>query len=260
MQNLKITLVQANQHWEDKAANLAHFDDLLSGIGQTDLIVLPEMFHTGFSMHAPELAEEMNDSQAMDWLRARAKEKNSAFYTSFIAKENGSYYNRGIFMLPSGAYEVYDKQKLFSLAGEDQVFTSGDQKVITEYKGWKILLQICYDLRFPEISRNHLTTNQTPAYDVMLYIANWPERRSAHWKALLTARAIENQSFVAGVNRVGTDGTGLTYTGDSTVNDALGNSILLFDPAIESTQTIEIEKEKLNEIRTQLAFLKDISC
>lgn len=257
MQDLKITLVQASQYWEDKRANLAHFDALLEHAGETDLILLPEMFHTGFSMNAESLAEPMEDSSAVSWLRAKAAEKNSAFYTSFIAEENGAYFNRGIFMLPSGEYEVYDKRKLFSLAGEEKVYTPGTQQKIIEYKGWKLLLQICYDLRFPEIARNGLDSNHSPAYDVILYIANWPEKRAHHWKSLLTARAIENQCFVAGLNRVGEDGKHLSYSGDSSVTDALGNKIVTFEASQESLQTIALGKSGLDEIRTQLAFLRD---
>lgn len=257
MQDLRITLVQATQAWEDKAANLAHFDALLQEVKDTDLILLPEMFHTGFSMNPENLAEKMEDSSAMRWLTAKAAEKNCAIYTSFIAEAGGAYYNRGIFMFPSGEFKIYDKRKLFSLAGEDEVFTAGTEKVIVEYKGWKLLLQICYDLRFPEISRNYLNSNHSPAYDVILYIANWPEKRSAHWKALLTARAIENQCYVAGLNRVGQDGKALTYSGDSSITDALGNKIVTFEAAQESLQTIGLEKAPLDEVRAQLAFLRD---
>ncbi len=259
MQDLNITLVQADQQWENKAANLSHFDALLENVGTTDLILLPEMFHTGFSMNPQALAEKMEDSSAMRWLSAKAAEKNSAIYTSFMAEENGSYFNRGIFMLPSGEFEIYDKRKLFSLAGEDQVFTAGTEKKIVEYKGWKLLLQICYDLRFPEIARNHLDSNHSPTFDVILYIANWPAKRSTHWKTLLAARAIENQCFVAGLNRVGEDGKALIYSGDSSVTDALGNKIVTFEASQESLQTIGLEKLKLDEVRSQLAFLRDAS-
>lgn len=257
MQDLRITLVQADQRWEDKAANLAHFDILLEKALPTDLILLPEMFHTGFSMQAKALAEKMDDSSAMRWLTDKAAEKNSAIYTSFIAEENGAYYNRGVFMLPDGSHAIYDKRKLFSLAGEHEVYTAGSEKKIIEYKGWKILLQICYDLRFPEIARNSLDSNHSPVYDVILYVANWPERRSAHWKALLTARAIENQCFVAGLNRVGEDGKGLRYSGDSSLTDALGNQAVTFEVHKESLQTATLQKAGLDEIRKQLAFLKD---
>lgn len=258
MQDLNVTLVQANQHWEDKAANLAHFDALLSDTDRTDLIVLPEMFHTSFSMNAEALAEDMNDSMAVRWLTAKAKEKTTAIYTSFIAKEDGHYFNRGIFIFPSGEFKIYDKRKLFGLAGEDQVFTAGDRRIIVEYKGWKILLQICYDLRFPEISRNFITSDQTAAFDVILYVANWPERRSAHWKALLSARAIENQCYVLGLNRVGLDGKNLNYSGDSGLFTLLGEKHGGMEPGQEKSETVQLNYNALIALREQLPFLRDI--
>ena len=260
MQNLTVTLVQCQQFWEDKTANLAHFDSLLKEIETTDLILLPEMFHTGFSMNPAKLAESMEDSLALNWLKKTANEKNSAIYTSFIAQENNAFFNRGIFMFPSGDFKIYDKRKLFSLAGEHEVFTAGTKETIIEYLGWKIQLQICYDLRFPEIARNRWVSNENPAYDVMLYVANWPEKRALHWKTLLAARAIENQCFVVGVNRVGKDGKALDYSGDSAVIDPLGNQFVTFEYAQEAVKKVELNKEKLDEIRKQLSFLKDVSC
>lgn len=258
MQNLNVTLVQCQQFWEDKSANLAHFDTLLEEIESTNLILLPEMFHTSFSMNPKALAESMEDSMALNWLKKTANEKNCAIYTSFIAQENNAFYNRGIFMFPAGNFEIYDKRKLFSLAGEQKVFTAGTKETIIEYLGWKIQLQICYDLRFPEIARNRWVSNENPAYDVLLYIANWPEKRALHWKTLLTARAIENQSYVIGVNRVGKDGKRLDYSGDSAAIDALGNQLVSFDYAQEALKAVELSKEKLDEIRKQLSFLKDV--
>ncbi len=260
MQDLKVTLIQCKQFWEDKTANLAHFDSLLESVSNTDLILLPEMFHTGFSMNPYSLAESMDNSMAINWLVKTAKEKNSAIYTSFIAKENDCFYNRGIFIFPDGNFEIYDKRKLFSLAGEHEVFTAGTKETIVEYLGWKIQLQICYDLRFPEIARNRWVSNENPAYDVLLYVANWPEKRALHWKTLLAARAIENQCFVVGLNRIGQDGKALNYIGNSTVIDALGNQLVTIQDAQESIENIELNKEKLNEVRNQLSFIKDVSC
>ena len=260
MQNLTVTLVQCEQFWEDKTANLAHFDSLLKEIETTDLILLPEMFHTSFSMNPAKLAESMEDSLALKWLRKTAFEKNCAIYTSFIAQENDAFYNRGIFMFPAGNFEIYDKRKLFSLAGEQEVFTAGAKETIIEYLGWKIQLQICYDLRFPEIARNRWVSSENPAYDILLYVANWPEKRVLHWKTLLAARAIENQSYVIGVNRVGKDGKAIDYSGDSAVIDVLGNQLVTFEYAQEAIKKIELNKEKLDEIRKQLAFLKDVNC
>ena len=258
MSNLNVTLVQTQQFWEDKQANLNHLDKVLTTIGKTDLIVLPEMFNTSFSMNAEILAEEMADSEALLWLKKAATEKSCAIYTSFIVKDKGHFYNRGIFMLPSGEYTKYDKRQLFSLAGEDQIFSPGKDQVIVEYKDWKILLQICYDLRFPEIQRNGLDRDGKPVYDLLLTIANWPKSRSLHWKTLLSARAIENQCYVVGVNRVGQDGKGLEYTGDSAVIDLLGHKTALEsgeDNLISST----LNKDTLNEMRRKIPFLKDIS-
>ncbi len=260
MQDLKITAVQCHQFWEDKEANLAHFDSLLETIENTDLILLPEMFHTGFSMNPQILAETMEDSMALRWLKKTAQAKNSAIYTSFIAKENSHYYNRGIFMFPNGDFETYDKRKLFSLAGEDEIFTAGKKETIVKYLGWKIQLQICYDLRFPEMARNRWISNENPAYDVLLYIANWPEKRALHWKTLLTARAIENQCYVLGVNRVGLDGKSLNYSGDSAIIDALGNQLVTFEGGEESIKSVELIKKNLDAIRKQLSFIKDVSC
>lgn len=260
MSNLKVTLVQSSQFWEDKTQNLAHFDAVIKTINNTDLVILPEMFHTGFSMRAAELAEKMESSQAMQWMKNTAMQKNIAIYSSFIAEENGQFFNRGIFMFPTGEYTVYDKRQLFSLAGEDQFYSAGSSAQIVTYKNWKIQLQICYDLRFPELVRNEIKPNGEPAYDVILYIANWPEKRAHHWKTLLLARAIENQCYVVGVNRVGVDGKTLNYSGNSTIVDALGNSIVTFHDGEASHKTAELNKEEINKTRAQLAFLKDRSC
>jgi omega-amidase len=258
MQDLRITLVQADQRWEDKAGNIKHYEDLLCEVSETDLILLPEMFHTGFTMNAVEMAEEMNDSLGLDWLKQLAKKKNAAVYTSLIIREGTAFYNRGVFVFPDGFIEYYDKQKSFGLAGEDKVFTAGMSEKIVEYKGWKIMLQICYDLRFPELVRNKMI-NGTPKYDILLYVANWPERRAEHWKTLLKARAIENQCFVAGVNRVGVDGKQLNYCGDSVFIDGLGNENYLNESEKE-VKTFILEPNELGEIRATLPFLKDQSC
>lgn len=258
MSNIKVSLVQTKQFWEDKEANLAHLDHVLAEIGETDLIVLPEMFNTSFSMNPSQLAEEMSNSMSLNWLKERSAQKASAIYTSFIVKEENQFFNRGIFMLPSGEFFKYDKRQLFSLAGEDRVFSGGSKRVVIEYKGWKILLQICYDLRFPEIQRNNLDAEMNPEYDMMLTVANWPKSRSLHWTTFLTARAVENQCYVVGVNRVGVDGKGLEYSGDSAVVDALGNKISC-EAGKESVISVELEKDKLQQIRSQIPFLKDIN-
>lgn len=256
MQNLRVTLVQANQVWENKTANFKNYSRLLEGIS-TDLILLPEMFNTGFSMNAADLAEDFDASASIDWLKQESRQRNAAFYTSLMVRDRGNYYNRGVFVEPSGAVHYYDKRKTFSLAGEDTVFSRGVQERIVHYSGFNFQLQICYDLRFPEIGRNRLDSNQFPVFDVMLFVANWPEKRTEHWKALLKARAIENQCYVIGVNRVGKDGKELNYSGDSLLIDALGDAQGCL-PEKEGAVTFVIKKDELNKIREMLPFLRDM--
>lgn len=258
MQDLRITLVQANQIWEDKLANLAHYESLLEDVKETDLIVLPEMFHTCFSMRPERLAEKMDTSIGLDWLKKQAETRNAAFYTSLIIEEDGKYYNRGVFVEPDGAIMVYDKRKRFGLAGEDAVFAAGIYEKIVHYKGWNINLQICYDLRFPENVRNYLVDGGA-RYDVIIYVANWPERRSTHWNTLLKARAIENQAYVVGVNRVGEDANQLVYSGDSQLITALGEVISTIQPTTETVETHVLKQTDIQAIRENLPFLKDSS-
>ncbi|MCE3297106.1 MAG: amidohydrolase [Crocinitomicaceae bacterium] len=257
MQDLKLSLVQCSQYWEDKAQNLGHMEILLSGIEETDLILLPEMFHTAFSMNAQDLAENCENSGAIVWLKQQAAIKNAAIYTSFIAEEEGNYFNRGIFVYPDGKTVFYNKRKLFTLAKEEETYTPGNEQVIVRWKDWSINLQICYDLRFPEISRNRLTATGEAEYDLCLYVANWPERRAHHWKSLLAARAIENQCYVAGLNRVGEDGKQLTYSGDSNVYNALGEKLAADAPGKEEIITALLSKTDLLQVRQNLNFLKD---
>jgi omega-amidase len=255
MRDLRITLVQANQIWEDKQANLNHFEQLIAEV-ETDLLVFPEMFHTGFSMNPEKLAERMMDSQGLTWLKRIAAEKNAACYTSLIIEENNCYFNRGVFVEPSGKITSYDKRKCFGLAGEDMIFSAGNSSTIVDYNGWKINLQICYDLRFPEICRNEIK-DETALYDVLIYVANWPERRKHHWNSLLIGRAIENQCVVIGVNRVGTDANSLSYSGNSVVINALGEITATTNENEEQIVTSFISKESLLETREKLPFLKD---
>jgi omega-amidase len=256
MQDLKVSLVQANQIWENKQSNLDNYTRLIKEIHETDFIILPEMFHTAFSMNAESFAEKMDDSLGINWLKEKANEKNAAIYTSLIIEENNHYFNRGVFVYPTGEIKTYDKRKSFGLAGEDRVFTAGNSKTIVEFRDWKIQLQICYDLRFPEIARNTIDEDRNPLYDILVYVANWPEKRRIHWETLLAARAIENQCYTIGLNRVGEDGKGLIYSGDSQICDALGN-IQKLTPHIEEVKTFEISKLELEKIRKDLPFLKD---
>lgn len=255
MQDLRVTLVQANQVWENKTANFTNYERLLEGV-ETDLIILPEMFHTGFTMNTKVHAEPANESSGIIWLKNLAAKKKAAVYTSLIIKEDQHVFNRGVFVEPSGVVTHYDKRKTFSLAGENNFYNSGNTETIVSYAGWRFQLQICYDLRFPELVRNRIDPNHLAAYDVLLYVANWPEKRSVHWKALLSARAIENQCYVIGVNRVGSDAQNLVYSGDSQMVDALGN-VTPLEKNQELAQTIVLNKDNLIQTREKLPFLKD---
>lgn len=257
MQDLNVTLVQARQCWEDKESNFHHYSELMANLGPTDLVLLPEMFHTGFSMSAECLADPASDSVGIRWLQDRARKSSAAFYTSLMVSESGRYHNRGVFVYPDGRVSIYDKRKTFGLAGEDAVYSAGASETIVSYKGWNIQLQICYDLRFPEIARNRLVTGDAAAYDLLLYVANWPARRSTHWKKLLPARAIENQCWVAAVNRVGEDGNGLAYSGNSMFVDALG---IITECAAdnEEVKTMQLSYKDLMQVRASLPFLKDM--
>jgi len=220
VQNLTVTLIQTGLHWQDAEANRVHFDHLISNDNtQTDLVVLPEMFTTGFTMDAATNAETM-DGDSIAWMRRIAKDRGMTLCGSLIIEEDGRFYNRLIWMSPDGECEHYDKRHLFRMAGEEEHFAAGTQRRIFELNGWKICPLICYDLRFPVWSRG------VNAYDLVIFVANWPATRRSAWQMLLPARAIENQCFAVGVNRIGTDGNDKRYSGDSVVHDYLGNAIL----------------------------------
>ena len=257
MSSLLITLIQTQLHWEDKAANLKMLEEKILGIKEkTEIVVLPEMFSTGFSMKPEALAETM-DGETLHWMKQIAAKKKIILTGSFICKENENYYNRLIWMLPTGQYGFYDKRHLFAFAGEDNHYTSGNKRLFAAVKGWKINLQICYDLRFPVWARqNSAAGNSTTEYDVLIYVANWPERRSHAWKTLLQARAIENQCYVVGVNRVGNDGNNIYHSGDSMVVDPLGE-VFYHQKDAEAIYTISLDKAHLENIREKLPFLKD---
>jgi len=229
--------------------------------GQTDLIVLPEMFPTGFSMNAAGLAEPM-DGPTLQWMRDTARLLDSALTGSFICAEAGRFYNRLVWMFPDGHFLVYDKKHLFSLAGEHEHFAAGDKRLLVEWKGWRICPLICYDLRFPVWSRNTAIPSREGdfekegVYDMLIYVANWPSRRSHHWRTLLTARAIENQAFTIGVNIFGSDGNGLEYVGDSGITDFSGTQICRISDR-EDTVTTELSLGDLQQYRRQFPFLHD---
>ncbi|MFM2138259.1 MAG: hypothetical protein RJA57_566 [Bacteroidota bacterium] len=254
MSDLTLTLIQTDLHWEDTHANLAMLESKILGISdRTELVVLPEMFSTGFSMRPAGLAETM-EGPTVAWMKRISAKKNVILTGSFIASEANGYHNRLVWMLPTGQYGVYDKRHLFGYAGEDDRYQPGNKRLIASVKGWKVNLQICYDLRFPVWARQ--TPGPVPEYDLLVYVANWPERRSHAWKTLLQARAIENQCFVVAVNRVGTDGNGIYHSGDSMVIDPLGE-ILYTCNGSEATHTLTLSREVLHSIRERLPFLKD---
>lgn len=244
-------MVQTPLHWENATENRGLFNTLLAEIkpGTTDLIVLPEMFSTGFSMQPDVLAEAM-DGPTLKWLRAKAADTGAVITGSLIIASHGHYYNRLVWMRPDGTYECYDKRHLFSLAGEEKYYTAGKERLIVELNGWRVCPLVCYDLRFPVWSRNRKD------YDLLLYVANWPERRSYAWKQLLIARAIENQAYVAAVNRVGYDGNKTAHSGDSAIIDPLGE--VLFTKAHEPfTETFTLSHNYLKEVRDKFRFLDD---
>ena len=250
-ENIKITIVQSDIIWENKTANLIKYDNVLSKITEeTDLIVLPEMFSTGFLMN-PEKFSENTEGEAFTWLKNKSVEKNCVITGSIITKDNNKYYNRLIWFEPNGNSDFYDKRHLFSFAGEDKHYTSGNKLLIKEIKSWKIRPLICYDLRFPVWSRNRNN------YDILIYIANWPERRKDAWSTLLKARAIENQCFVVGVNRIGIDGSGINHSGDSVVLDYFGKELSSIKPFEESYQTIEISYKELYDFRQKFNTYQD---
>ncbi len=260
MEKLIFTTIQTNLYWEDKKTNLEMLEKKVLGIAEkTNIVLLPEMFSTGFSMQPALLAENM-EGETITWMKHIAKQKSIILGGSIIAEEGGNYFNRFIWMQPDGKFGYYDKRHCFTLAGEDQHYASGNKRTIASVGGWKINLQICYDLRFPVWSRQQLKPDEqneiATEYDVLVYVANWPERRNHAWKTLLQARAIENQCFVIGVNRVGNDGNNIYHSGDSMVVSPMGE-ILYHKAHDEDVHTITLEKSKLDEVRKNLPFWRD---
>ncbi len=247
---MEIAIIQTNLIWENPKKNRTQFDQKIEAIKQhIDLIVLPEMFSTGFTMFPNDLAETMN-GKTVSWMQKVARAKQSAICGSIIVEERENFYNRFVFVHPNGKIETYDKRHLFSLAGEHEQYTQGTEKVIIEYKDWKICPQICYDLRFPVFSRNN------DEYDLLIYVANWPKPRIMAWDALLKARAIENMSFVVGVNRIGLDGNKHEYVGHSVTLDELGNSIVEANEN-DGVFIATLNKTKMLQTREKLNFLND---
>jgi len=259
MEDIKITIIQSELHWENVDKNLELFSKKISAISeQTDLIVLPEMFNTGFTMNAKNLAEKA-DGKTTQWMKQKAKEKHCVVTGSLIIEEEGKYFNRLIWMKPDGSYHIYDKRHLFRLANEQNYYSPGNNRLIVELKGWRICPLVCYDLRFPVWSRNKKLTvdnlqltntdSRDSIYDILIYVANWPERRAHPWKTLLPARTIENQCYVVGVNRIGNDGNNIYHSGDSAVINAKGEIISKTKAHEEFVETVKLSYKELEEFR-----------
>lgn len=248
---MKITIVQPDIYWENRPANLNKLEKLLADIPEgTELVILPEMFTTGFSMDTLKLAEEIN-SETITWMKNQAGTKNIALCGSFIVKADGRCFNRFVFVSPEGITHLYDKRHLFSIGGENESFKAGKARAIFNYKDFRINAIICYDLRFPVWIRNRND------YDLLICVANWPESRRDAWNTLLRARAIENQCFVAGVNRVGKDNTGNIYAGESVILDPRGRMIAGIPAYEEGTVTAEIMVSDLIAFRKSFPVWKD---
>ncbi|MDF2449678.1 MAG: Nitrilase/cyanide hydratase and apolipoprotein N-acyltransferase [Bacteroidota bacterium] len=253
MQDLNITLIQTSLQWESPEKNLAQFDQLLHTISvETDIIVLPEMFTTGFTMNPGKLAEEPG-GLGLRWMQKTASGKNCVVTGSIAVRENHKFYNRLYWVTPKGDFQYYDKRHLFRMGSEHEHYSAGTEKLIVDYKGWKICPLVCYDLRFPVWSRNE----HAKPYDVLLYVANWPEARNYPWKQLLIARAIENQSYVAGVNRVGEDGNGKSHSGDSCILNARGEILCSFAPHEKGVKSFSLNYNELQTFRSEFPVLLD---
>lgn len=247
---MKVALVQSSLSWENPLENRSHLSQKINGfLEEVDLIVLPEMFSSGFTMNPKTVAETMQ-GETVAWLQHLAKAKNCAITGSLVIEEKGNYYNRLVFVLPDGKIKTYDKRHLFTLAGEDKVYRAGAEKLIVDYKGFRICPLVCYDLRFPVFSRN------AENYDLLIYVANWPKPRVNAWDILLKARAVENMCYTIGVNRIGTDNNQLDYVGHSQAVDFLGN-YMIEPQESEGVFIVDLDKEKLLETRSKLAFLED---
>jgi omega-amidase len=252
MEQLKITAIQTMLYWQDHKKNRTHFNDLIHPIENTDIIVLPEMFSTGFTMQ-PELCAEIENGESLQWMQTTAKSKQIAIVGSISTKTNtGFYVNRCYFVFPNGTFQFYDKRHLFRMGNEHLHYQNGKEKVIIDYNGWKILLQVCYDLRFPVFAKNIFDkAKKTWDYDVILYPANWPQRRNYAWSSLLVARAIENQAYVVGLNRIGEDGNQINHSGDSIILNYLGEPLAKADVGKQYIISATLDKAELEDYRTK---------
>ncbi len=251
MNDLKITIIQTELHWHNPKANRSDFAQLIENIEEsTDVIILPEMFTTGFTMAATENAEP-EPGETLHWMQQQATQNQAVITGSLIIEQHGHFYNRMYWVEPNGDYQSYDKKHLFTYADEHHHFTAGRERLIVEYKGWRVCPLVCYDLRFPVWSRNDVD------YDVLIYIANWPAPRRAAWQSLLKARAIENMAYVAGVNRIGSDGNDLHYAGDSTIYNAVGEPMSVPDIQTPFVETLTLCNDTLQQQRSHFGFLND---
>jgi len=256
MQDLNISLVQTSLAWEDPAANLKHFGEMISSLAEpTDLTLLPEMFNTGFTMNTEENAEEMNGHTVM-WMAEMASEKQCVICGSLIIHENGRYFNRLVWMRPDGSHAYYDKKHLFRMGDEHLHFTAGTKRLVVELKGWHIMPLVCYDLRFPVWSKNEYR-DDTYVFDLLLYVANWPEARSLAWTSLLTGRAIENMAYAVGVNRIGKDGRGYEYNGRSMIAAPDGQTILDIPAGRDMISTVTLKADAMLELRAKMGVGND---
>ncbi|MCK0124841.1 amidohydrolase [Gelidibacter sp. F2691] len=248
---LNIALIQSELSWENPEQNRRDFTQKIEGLADNvDLVVLPEMFTSGFTMNPAQIAETMT-GDTITWLKAIANKIQLAITGSLVIKEDGNYYNRMVFVHPNGTIEHYDKRHTFTLAGEDRVYTAGTKKLIVKYKGWNICPLICYDLRFPVWSRN------AEHYDLLIYVANWPSSRITAWDTLLRARAIENMTYCVGVNRVGTDANNNDYSGHSVAYDVLGNRLDHIPENEVAIEVVALHKKDIATYRSKLSFLSD---
>ena len=258
MQDLKVAIIQTQQFWEDKQANLSHYEkQFFSKLTdeKVDLVLLPEMLNTSFSMNTQKLAET-EEGETVKWMQSWAAKLNCQIGGTLIIKANKSYYNRFVIVSENGVETRYNKRHLFRMANENEHFSMGQERVVYKLNGWNILLQICYDLRFPVFSRNK-TIGEKKEYDLVIYPANWPAKRSAIWSTLLKARAIENQAYCIGVNRVGEDGNGITYSGDSACIDPWGTTDYQFAKNTEAVKILTLRRQVLNDIERQFPAFKD---
>ena len=257
MQNLEVATIQTTLHWEDPARNLGHFSEKIHSIDKpVDLILLPEMFTSGFTKHPQGVAEPMH-GPSMQWMHRHAAERQCVVAGSLVIEDQGRYYNRFVWMRPDGSCSHYDKKHLFSHAGEDENYVAGHSRVIVELKGWKVMLQVCYDIRFPVFSRNRYHADTGFDYDLLIYTANWPAARSHAWRVLLMARAIENMCYVVGVNRIGTDERDIAYTGDSAAVDSYGETLVGELPGMEHISVFTLPRCPLDSHREKFRVWKD---